>query len=169
MSAYLCNASHIAAIARFLADGRQASHTESILNRAGLRKTDLELGPNVAVVLAQANLDSLDARYPGEGSEGFSGGNTDFLVSCAARARKRGLDLGFAGGIVQLLKALDCFEYQSCETGDAFFASPAYELVTWARKALIGMLPGYEAADWGWPEEKEPKTISLLDMMDGRV
>jgi len=53
---------------------------------------------------------------------------------------------------VQLLKSLDCYEYQACETDD-YFQSEAHSFCQALRRRAIGELPGYEAAVWGVPGE----------------
>jgi hypothetical protein len=45
-------------------------------------------------------------------------------------------------------KALDCFDYQSCETDD-YEKSLAYAFICRMAKALNKHLAGYEAAPWG--------------------
>lgn len=52
---------------------------------------------------------------------------------------------------VVILKALDCYEYQSCEH-DAWNTSEARAYCEALRKALISELPGYNAAPWGLDE-----------------
>jgi hypothetical protein len=49
---------------------------------------------------------------------------------------------------IEGLKAIDCYEYQACETGKAFYESRAYDFLTALRSALIGTLPGYDEASW---------------------
>lgn len=48
---------------------------------------------------------------------------------------------------IQTLKALDCYEYQSCEHPGWRF-SEAHEFCVALRGAAIGHLPGYEDAAW---------------------
>lgn len=56
----------------------------------------------------------------------------------------------FAGPVepVQVLKAVACFEYQSCEH-DEWERSEAHAFCEALRHAAINRLPGYEAAEWG--------------------
>lgn len=49
---------------------------------------------------------------------------------------------------VEVLKACDCYDYQSCETDD-YHETTAAKLVDRIRKSAIGKLPGYEDAPWG--------------------
>lgn len=48
---------------------------------------------------------------------------------------------------VALLKACDCYEYQTCETPD-WRDTPAMDLCDRIRSAAVRALPGYEDADW---------------------
>lgn len=49
--------------------------------------------------------------------------------------------------LVQILKALDCYDYQACETPD-YQGTLAASIVNTIRSRIIKMLPGYEEADW---------------------
>lgn len=48
---------------------------------------------------------------------------------------------------VQVLKACDCYEYQSCERPE-WLGSPAWRFVDALRGAYIGRLKGYDGARW---------------------
>lgn len=50
--------------------------------------------------------------------------------------------------LVQVLKLIDCVEYQSCETPD-WVTTPAFQLLNHLRSKATGLLPGYDAAEWG--------------------
>ena len=49
---------------------------------------------------------------------------------------------------VAALKAIDCYEYQSCEHSD-WEESEAFAFCDALRRSLIGDLDGYDAAPWG--------------------
>lgn len=49
--------------------------------------------------------------------------------------------------LVAVLKAIDCYEYQTCEH-DEWEQSEAFAFCQALRKAVIHMLPGYEEAPW---------------------
>src|SRR5581483_9476890 len=53
---------------------------------------------------------------------------------------------------VVVLKAIDCYEYQSCEHPE-WEESAAYSLCDALRRVAIARLPGYESAPWGLDEE----------------
>ena len=50
---------------------------------------------------------------------------------------------------LEILKAINCYEYQSCETSD-WGQSEAYQFCQALRGLLVGQLPGYDEAD-SWP------------------
>lgn len=50
--------------------------------------------------------------------------------------------------IVELLSALDCYEYQACESPD-WEDSEAYRFCIALRKLLTHQLPGWQDAPWG--------------------
>lgn len=71
---------------------------------------------------------------------------------------------------VALLKALDCYTYQSCEH-PGWESSWAARYVDHARASMIACLPGYNDAntwDYDRPEDA-PRMVSLLDLAAGRV
>ena len=55
--------------------------------------------------------------------------------------------------VVEALKLLDCYEYQSCEH-EEWESSEARNFVESLRRALIKELPGYDHAAWDWQEAK---------------
>lgn len=66
--------------------------------------------------------------------------------------------------IVEVLKGIDCYEYQSCEH-DEWESSAAKRFCDSLRDTLIGKLPGYDAAPWGWEEQHRGNPpVSLFEM-----
>mgnify|MGYP001575503402 CR=1 FL=1 len=57
--------------------------------------------------------------------------------------------------VVELLKVIDCYEYQACET-PGWPDTEAFQFCETLRARLTSLLPGYDAAPWGW----EPEEIS---------
>lgn len=51
--------------------------------------------------------------------------------------------------VVEALKLLNCYEYQSCEH-DGWETSEASAFIKGLRRALIYALPGYDQAPWEW-------------------
>lgn len=65
---------------------------------------------------------------------------------------------------VQVIKAAQCLEYQSCETSD-WEQTMAKKLLTTIIDWAVTKLPGYEAAPWSIDEDTFPKgPVSLLDV-----
>lgn len=62
---------------------------------------------------------------------------------------------------VVVLKQISCYEYQSCETPD-WEETEAHAFCQALRKHMIGKLPGYEAAPWGWDEWPTEKLQRLI-------
>ena len=50
--------------------------------------------------------------------------------------------------IINILKSISCYEYQSCEHKN-WKRSPSYRYCRTVSEALVGHLPGYEDAPWG--------------------
>jgi hypothetical protein len=62
---------------------------------------------------------------------------------------------------VEGLKAVACYEYQSCEH-DAWPESRAYTFCRSLRGALIHALPGMDEAPWGWDAERVAAAAAAL-------
>lgn len=63
---------------------------------------------------------------------------------------------------VEVLKLVDCYEYQSCERPD-WPQSEAHAYCAALRERLIGQLPGYDAAPWAIDDEDEgPALVGLF-------
>jgi hypothetical protein len=106
------------------AEGRRCELTH--LNRA-----------EVCAMLAQENTRSLEARYTPAQAGASVGG--------FPRHPSKALNLS----AVAILKALDCYEYQSCEH-DGWRDSEAFAFCEALRGTLISKLPGYDGAEtWG--------------------
>ena len=110
---------------------------------------DNERAADVANILWRENIASVSARYPNESSatlpgpryENFVIEPADFPVSFET------IDP------VQVIKACDCYEYQSCEH-DAWHKSEAHAFVSTVRSAAWHALPGYQNAAWGAPRKE---------------
>lgn len=48
---------------------------------------------------------------------------------------------------LEVISACQCYDYQSCETGD-YDSTIARQIVDHIRATAIGKLPGYRATDW---------------------
>lgn len=120
MSAYQVSPKHIAALT---ANARRYS-------RAGANDLDVAA---MAECLAQANADSVNARY-NESEPAVEFGPTDFDMGEYTRLSP-----------VACLKALQCFEYQACEH-PGWDASEAAAHCRAFRTIFISALPGYADA-----------------------
>lgn len=91
-------------------------------------------------ILWAENIKSVAACYPDDPDGNFRAQDVDAYWAAGA-----GLHLS----PVQALKALDCYEYQSCEH-EEWEASEVHDFCRVLRKRLITLLPGYEEAPWDW-------------------
>lgn len=95
-------------------------------------------------MLWQENLASVTARYPDDASGERPGpcGLTDEQIAAYTYTSPR-----TRLEPVAILKALHCYEYQSCEH-DGWRGSEAYQFCQALQAAMISALPGYDEADW---------------------
>jgi hypothetical protein len=115
-----------------------------------LRGDDVQAALETANDLWRENIASVSYRYPGETTDTLPGpiGETYKLWPsdiCGFPLRDY--------APVQVLKALDCYEYQSCEH-PAWPTSAACAFVDALRRTTIRRLAGYDAAEWGAPSRK---------------
>ena len=108
---------------------------------------------NMAKLLAAENVRSLRHRYPKDSYEAEEG-----TPDAAAIARWREAPLSPGA----MLKALACFDYQSCETDD-YRQTPAAALVERMRTDAINKCPGFEEAEWAISEP--PGTSKREELM----
>ncbi len=87
---------------------------------------------------------SVSYRYPDADPLGLPGPNP------TPRPEEYGWkDFGQVLSIAEACKAIDCYEYQSCEH-PGWGESGAAAFCRRLRSALTGALPGYREAPWGW-------------------
>lgn len=161
MSAYLCNPTHVGALAAYLFKLPNREHHIRRILETGGEEGDAPplLDAQLAAVLADANVRSVAYRYPdvvaGErpGPVGIET-DGDYLLACIDAAgrlldayspRPRARDFR----PVEILKAADCYEYQCCED-PGWKDSTARRLIDLLRACAIQDLPGYDAAPWDW-------------------
>lgn len=132
MSAYVVDKAHVdALVTAGLVYGRRyplrwgADHQHVL---------DHENAGEVGAMLWRENDRSVSYRY----SEGPTGYGTDVPYEHKQRP---------VLSPVAVLKALDCYEYQTCEHPD-WRQSQAYQFCDSLRRLVIGALDGYEAAAW---------------------
>ena len=109
-------------------------------------RADWESATELGTLLLRECLRSVRAGYPRDEVGDLSG----------PRPVYRQMPYEYSGhgaprySVVQCLKMIDCYEYQSCE--DAGWAhSVAKAFCDALRKRLVCALPGYEEAVWGVP------------------
>lgn len=69
---------------------------------------------------------------------------------------------------VRVLKAIDCYEYQSCEH-DGWETSLAKEFCDALRSRAIRNLPGYEEAEWGIMDPLTPEEVAAVEAEGARA
>ena len=132
MSAYLCNSEDFALLAAYaLKPGAIPRH---FINLAKKEYIDAKDAADLAVILAEENINSLEYRYPNSGPAGgfLCGTLEEFLaeVKNVAKARYDYNDLA------TVKNALGRYEYQACEHAD-WLESDAYNLVRALKDQLL--------------------------------
>ena len=124
MSAFLVNANHIAEIVKF-AENNRFDHAYNCATQ-----TPIDTDPKKLVaLLAQANIDSLVARY-GEDPKDYDGFVEDCLADLEYSTDGASIVLFSKGGHSQLgagdiYNMVTCWDYQSCEV-DNWTGTDAY-------------------------------------------
>ncbi len=136
MSAYLCGPKTIATIVEW----EQNSDRPGFLAKPAYYGGTNEDKPGIFFreLLLRQNLRSLHARYPRKVEE-LTPDEWEVYRNTPA---VNGL------GIVDMLKCVQCWQYQSCETED-YQDTQAWKYSHYVLSALISRLPGYEKAVWG--------------------
>jgi hypothetical protein len=129
MSAFLLSNKHIATLInsarpKFEADSFSYRYKEEVFYSNGDRG-------RLGQVLMEQNYRSINTRYNEK-----------------TAAPKFADDWNTSADPVVILKACDCYDYQSCETDD-YEQTEAYVIVQAIRHRNISRLPGYDKAPWG--------------------
>lgn len=142
MSAFICSDDHIKALAIFAATRQHSSWRVDPRYIDGLPCPEAcsienlcrdELATLYAQVLLAENVRSVNHRYRESEHHSIKVSDSD----CMKLQQKA----------VQILKMLDCLEYQSCETSN-YYETVAHKLLSALRRAAIRALPGYNDAAW---------------------
>ena len=157
MSAYVCDRGHIdyliqAALSRRLHPSHSCqtwiwdrNRTAGTYKRGELRASDHAEADRVGQMLWDENVASVRFRY-GDDDQPLPGPiDCDYQYGRFRHSPYVSIDP------VQVLKACDCLEYQSCEH-DGWDASEAKAFIRSLRSAAWHALPGYEEATWGAPK-----------------
>lgn len=117
----------------------------------GFSNWQLEQCNDLGELLVKENLSSIHARYPDTIA------NPDATPGPIEQYWLEPYELGdwFGSRLtpIEALKALDCYEYQSCEHPE-WEQSEAHEFCQRFRHSLIGRLPGYDDAPWEWSKKQ---------------
>lgn len=124
MSAYLCNPEDFALLAAYAL--KPGPRPRRFINFAKKEYINAEGSADLALILAEENINSLEYRYPNSGTAGgFLCGNVEeFLAEVKLVAAKR-YDYN---DLVKVKNTLERYEYQACEHVD-WLESDAYNLV----------------------------------------
>lgn len=150
MSAYVVNLDHIAYLVQAGTSCR-LGFTRGVLrwhwgldrrgpvpSSAVLRAGDLEQAQRVGQMLWDENVKSVEYRYP------------DSAGLCDCRYPET-VPRFYTFAPVQVLKACDCYVYQSCEH-EGWTVSEAKAYIDALQIHAWQALPGYEEAEWGAPK-----------------
>jgi hypothetical protein len=153
MSAFVVGHDHIDGLLTFAIERKASYYDHERETRIYFTRDN---ATEIGRILLQENERSVHHRYPGDndlpGTIGETSGDYTFRSFAEAyRIRHRDLCL-------VILKACDCFDYQSCETDD-YEQSQAHRIIDDIRGAAIRALPGYDTAA-GW--ELQRRSASLL-------
>ncbi len=127
-----------------------------------------DIEAEIAKRLIAENLVSVNHRYPDTvGNADALPGDTGVVDPAYAYAPPRRFPSPIEG-----IKLIEHYAYQACEH-PGWAESWAHGFCERMTKHLIGKLPGYDAAPWGWDDEMfkdQPAQISLSDLArSGRV
>ncbi len=150
MSAYIVSRKHIAYLLTAMQHRGICRHGFSYWNgteRVYVPAGDYAAAVEIGNILWQENIASVSARYPGETPDTLLGpvGETFELTT-------RDVTVFSDADPVQVLKACDCYEYQSCEH-EGWHTSDAKKIIEALRGCAWRALPGYDSAAWGAPEK----------------
>ena len=137
MSAFLVDTQIIGALAAYAVDNDLVRYG-ILYNKAFSDKNE------VAKCLAQANIDSVNHRYPHHMDENSQREDRLYIDDCVAKANASSVKQSI--GVIA--KNVDCLDYQSCEPKE-WYHSDAYKILTVIRANLTRQIPGYEQAQWG--------------------
>lgn len=148
MSAYIVHPAHINALVSW-AEGQHSPAVSYYWQ--GRHRPIAGDGDRIAAVLHAENVRSVNHRYaehdPAHGHVYAPEGGRDRSA-------------------VEILKAIDGYEYQACECPD-YAETEANAICTALRNAAIHRLPGYDAADWEITEARSD--IPRLYRVGGRA
>ena len=142
MSAYIVNPEHLGILGAYAALHRVVispwSHDQSV-----------QAAQRVAIGLARENIRSVTTRYPDDPDGQRPGPGLKDAEIQEAAAIYAGYFFTHPPHItpIQILRLIECLDYQSCETDD-WPQTLAFRQLGWIRGAATRSLPGYDQAQW---------------------
>lgn len=166
MSAYVVDRDHIRYLVSAATQMRRGIDSGELRWRNGkgpvriLPHGDAERAADVGQVLWDENVASVEYRYP------KSGGDLPGPVLPEGHGYVYGPHRAWAGDIepVQVLKAIHCLEYQSCEH-PGWEKSEAHAFLRALEAAAMRAVPGYSATEWVAPKECYKHGVPLMSLM----
>ena len=146
MSCYLVAPAHIRFLASWAEDKKVFSPNE---DTPPTRR-------HIAESLAQANLDSVLARYPdiNDQEEDTEKEDLKYIRECQKRVETH------EAKPVEILKAVQALDYQCCEVKGWESTKPKQHL-EWIQSRAISMLPGYDSAPWSIEVDRKPVSVLI--------
>jgi hypothetical protein len=152
MSAWVVSKAHIDAMitAGLKNGGHYGSNMRWYFRDNGVGELLIDNASEVGQMLWNENLKSIHGRYPDTLEGGPVPGPIDFEESDVVTYRydDRLWMSGRKIDPVAMLKAISCYEYQSCEHRE-WPDSEAFAFCKVLEASIINMLPGYKDAKWG--------------------
>lgn len=127
MSAFICDDKHISALACYAVEAR-------LWKRTGPQDSSIPDQEALALVLYNENAKSIAYRYSEPRAE-----EAEFEFHFVDTKHKP----------LQVIKAANCFDYQSCEH-EGWEGSAAHAVIQAIVADAISAVPGYSEAAWGW-------------------
>ena len=147
MSAFICSALHIKAIA-IHATKRHEDGSYALIN---VKDEDFDLSDatTVARILIAENVKSVCCRYEDAEEESYA---NEMQMEVTIKDKYR-IDL-LAFSHVEMLKLIHCLNYQSCEHPH-WRQSLGYRILKALERSLLRDLPGYDEAPWRIDDDYE--------------
>ena len=136
MSAFICNDYHLSYIVNYARRKEVFIHLEG---KGRLNMGDEGTGKLLFDILRAENWKSVNARYK----------QNDPVIKGTLKRLSAFADFTLA----QIIKACNCFEYQTSETA-GWENSDAYKIIQYIKDDAMRTMPGYEAAEWELSESR---------------
>lgn len=124
--------------------GWHGPYVAELLPGASGGPVDREVADLAGRALLRECIASVSYRYPDDRPDELPG-----IVSGFDPDHYEWTDFGSLISAIECCKAIDCYEYQSCEH-PGWSGSGARAFCERLRDALVGVMAGYEAAPWEW-------------------